>query len=120
MATIQVKRFRYEADIPATGLKPGEILLALDSGNTFICLTTNEKKLIGANTKTEKLTGEVNGVNRIFSTSSAYVEGKIEVYLNGVKEVFFIESSDTTITLEEAPKNNGFTDRIEATYILKS
>ncbi len=120
MATIQVKRYKFEVDMPNSGLKPGEFLLALDTGNTFICLSPVRRKLIGASTKTEILAGEVNGVNRVFSTSSAYVAGEIEVYLNGLKEVFFTESSDTTITLDEAPKNNGFTDRIEATYILKS
>ncbi len=120
MATIQVKRYRHEADLPNVGLRPGEILLALDTGNTFICLTTQDKKLIGASTKTEILTGEVNGVNREFSTSAPYVPGKIEVYLNGLKEVYFMESSDTGITLDEPPKNAGFTDRIEATYTLKT
>jgi len=37
-----------------------------------------------------------------------------------LKEVYFMESSDTGITLDEPPKNAGFTDRIEATYTLKT
>ncbi|MHC1773854.1 MAG: hypothetical protein AB9834_00435 [Lentimicrobium sp.] len=120
MATIQVKRYKFEVDMPNSGLKPGEFLLALDTGNTFICLSPVKRKLLGAGTKTEILTGQVNGANRVFTTSSPYVAGKIEVYLNGLKEVYFEESSDTTITLEEPPKNNGFADRIEATYTLKT
>lgn len=46
MATIQVKRFRLEASIPSRGLNTGELLLALDTGNLFICLSSTEKKLL--------------------------------------------------------------------------
>ena len=46
MATIQVKRFRLEASIPSGGLNTGELLLALDTGNLFICLSSTEKKLL--------------------------------------------------------------------------
>ncbi len=71
-------------------------------------------------TISEILTGAVDGVNRVFSTSSAFMAGKIEVYVNGLREIYFTESSDTTITLDEAPKNTGFTDIIASTYTLKT
>jgi len=74
----------------------------------------------GSQTKSEILSGSVDGINRVFATSFPYVSGKIDVYLNGLKEVYFVESSDTAITLDEAPKNDGFPDRIEAYYTLKS
>jgi len=69
---------------------------------------------------TELLYGQVNGVNRLFATSSPYVAERISVFKNGLKEIYFVESSETSITLDEAPLNIGFSDKIEALYILKS
>jgi len=74
----------------------------------------------GSQRRSETLSGPVDGINKVFTTSSAYVSGTIDVYLNGLKETYFVESSDRTITLDEAPKNIGFSDRIEATYTLKT
>jgi len=67
----------------------------------------------------EQLVGEINGVNKIFQTSVPYFSGKISVFVNGVKEHFFSELTENTIMLEEAPKNNEFTDIIESIYTIK-
>jgi hypothetical protein len=67
----------------------------------------------------EPLFGLVNGINRIFNASVPYSSGTITVFVNGFKERDFTEYSDTEIMLLEAPKNIGFTDRIEAIYIKK-
>ncbi|MFH1118269.1 MAG: hypothetical protein V1775_00490 [Bacteroidota bacterium] len=74
----------------------------------------------GSILKTEILIGQVNGINRVFSTSSPYVTLRINVFKNGLKEIYFVESSDTSVTLDEPPLSNGFSDKIEALYILKS
>ncbi|MHC1775724.1 MAG: hypothetical protein AB9834_09955 [Lentimicrobium sp.] len=74
----------------------------------------------GPETVSEILQGAVDGVNRVFATSAPYLSGNINVYLNGLKEIHFTESSDMTITLEDPPKNTGFTDRIESVFTLKT
>ena len=74
----------------------------------------------GSIIRTEIMIGQVNGVNRVFTTSSPYVSGRINVFKNGLKEIYFVESSDTSVTLDEAPLNHGYSDKIEALYTLKS
>lgn len=46
--------------------------------------------------------GVIDGSNRSFSTAQMYIAGQIEVYLNGLREVFFTQSPPT-ITFSEAP-----------------
>ena len=65
---------------------------------------------------TEELSGEVNNVNTVYTTSKPYRFGSISVFVNGLKEFNFSETDNTTITLHFAPQNAGFFDRIEATY----
>ncbi len=63
--------------------------------------------------------GDVDGVNTIFGTRNYYMPKSIMVFVNGLREHNFVETNDTTITLDTAPKNTGFTDYIEVTYIKK-
>lgn len=63
--------------------------------------------------------GDIDGVNRVFTISKPYVAQSIIVYVNGLKEHNFAETTDTTITLDTAPKNTGFIDYIEVTYLKK-
>lgn len=65
------------------------------------------------------LIGLVNGINKIFKTPTNYKSGEIIVFLNGIKERHFLETGNDEITLEESPKNNGFTDLVEALYLKK-
>jgi hypothetical protein len=74
----------------------------------------------GPETVSEILNGAVDGVNKVFATSCPYLSGNINVFVNGLKEIHFAESSDTTITMEEPPKNTGFSDRIESVFTLKT
>jgi hypothetical protein len=67
----------------------------------------------------ERLTGVIDGVNRIFSTSVPFETSTIVVFLNGLKEKHFSVLSDTQIMLDEPAQNSGFTDCIEAFYIRK-
>lgn len=64
----------------------------------------------------EKLTNEVDGINKLFVTTSPFDTDTLVIYLNGIKENHYIILSDTEIEFEDAPLNNGFTDVIEATY----
>jgi hypothetical protein len=74
---------------------------------------------VDTNPVDEQLTGVVNGVNRVYSTSYPFESGTITVFINGFKERSFIELSERQIELEVAPKNTGFNDLIEAIYIKK-
>lgn len=91
-----------------------------------IAITLNDRVLTisaasGANPiVSEQLIGIVDGVNRIFTTSAPYISGSISVFVNGIKESGFVKTNETTITLDEAPSNVGFTDKIEAIYSPKN
>jgi len=65
------------------------------------------------------LQGNINGINTIFTTSKPYASGKITVLLNGLKEYQFSEINETTIEMDDPPKNTGFTDILESIYKLK-
>ena len=65
---------------------------------------------------TEMLTGEIDNVKTIFTTSQPYVSGKISVLLNGLKEYYFSEINETTVQLNTPPSNSGFTDILECVY----
>ena len=67
----------------------------------------------------EVLTGDIDGINKVFSTSDPYEAGTLQVFVNGLKERHYTELSDTQIEFIVAPKNEGFTDLIEAIYIKK-
>ena len=77
---------------------------------------------IGSLQQDEQLIGEVDGINKIFATSVPYCPGTITIFRNGLKYSNFIEvaDSDTLIELEEAPRSDGITDKIEATYLKKT
>jgi len=65
------------------------------------------------------LLGEVNNINKIFSTPFPYISGTISIFWNGIKERNFKEISDTEIELEKPPLCNGFLDCIEAIFTSK-
>jgi len=64
----------------------------------------------------EVLTGNVNGINTIFKTSKPYKPDSINIYVNGLKEFFFSKTGESEITLDFAPSNEVFIDKIEAIY----
>lgn len=70
-------------------------------------------------TMQEKLTGNVDGANCVFTTSLPFVPGRISVFVNGLKEHFFEETADSEITLAQAPLNVGFPDTVEAIYTIQ-
>ena len=49
--------------------------------------------------------GAVNGVNKVFTVSHDYINGKISIYLNGLQqpETTYTETSPTSFTLADAP-----------------
>lgn len=68
----------------------------------------------------ETATGNVNGVNTLFSTSKKYVSGTLRVELNGqklVKDEDYSETTDQTFTMNEAPLDDlGYADKITVEY----
>lgn len=66
----------------------------------------------------EVLIGVVDGVNKTFTTSKTYYAGSIQIYINGLREKNFTETSSTTIALDEAPLSNGFIDVVEGNYLI--
>lgn len=87
--------------------------------NSYVSIITIGGGVINSNTPvTEIMIGNVDGINKQFSTTLPFNK-IIAIYINGLKEKNFSVSSDTTIILNEAPKNIGFSDIIEATYIKK-
>ena len=67
----------------------------------------------------EQLTGVVDGINCVFTTSQSYVSGTLILFLNGLKESGFTEVDDITILMDEAPKIAGFSDKLEGIYTIK-
>jgi hypothetical protein len=63
--------------------------------------------------------GEINGINRVFITASPFLSNTISIFLNGIKEKYYTINSDMQITLDDAPKNNGFNDVLEISYVIK-
>jgi hypothetical protein len=54
----------------------------------------------------ETPTGAINGTNKVYTTSSAYVAGSLSVYLNGVRQGRtndYTETTGTTFTFINAP-----------------
>lgn len=64
----------------------------------------------------EDLSDLVDGENITFTTSHNYKPGSLMIFLNGIKESNFIESTENTFTLIDPPSNIGFTDKIEVYY----
>ena len=60
-------------------------------------------------------TGLVNGSNTVFTTSQTYRSASTAVYLNGLREFHYTETSSTTITFSTAP-GSGDDVRIDYTH----
>lgn len=48
MNTVQIKRFRFDAEIPTVGLIPGELIVSLDKKKLYVCLTSTERLCINS------------------------------------------------------------------------
>jgi len=64
----------------------------------------------------ERLTGNVNGTNKIFTASASFDPATLSVFLNGIRELNYSVTATNAITLTDAPKNIGFTDVVTASY----
>lgn len=51
----------------------------------------------------ETLTGAIDGVNTVYTTTGAYRTGSTAVYLNGLREYHYAESGASEVTLEDPP-----------------
>lgn len=62
--------------------------------------------------------GVIDSANKLFTTTKAYVTGKLVVLLNGLRELNFIEKSNTTFELDEPPLIDSPTpDKVTTDYI---
>lgn len=50
-------------------------------------------------------TGTINGTNKVFTTTNAYISGSLEVFVNGLREIYFAETTpgSGTFTFDDAP-----------------
>lgn len=67
--------------------------------------------------KNELMLGVVNGINKIFTTSSPFVLGSLLVFVNGLKVRNYTVNSNMQITFDDPPLSDGELDIIEATYV---
>jgi hypothetical protein len=58
--------------------------------------------------------GAVSGSNTTFTTANVYRPGSTAVYLNGLREHFYAESSPVTLILSSAPESG---DDIRVDYV---
>ncbi len=68
----------------------------------------------------ERLTGIINGVNKVFTTTENFVAGSTKVFINGLRQelgVDYTETDDNEITFQDAPSNTGFTDVLLIEYL---
>jgi hypothetical protein len=61
--------------------------------------------------------GTIDGTNKLFTIANEYISSKLTVYLNGIREINFIEKSDTTFELNVAPLEG---DCVTVDYIKRS
>lgn len=63
----------------------------------------------------EKLNG-IDGLNTIFATSQNFKNGSTQLFLNGLKEMNYIEISNNHINTLFTPSINGFDDELIIRY----
>ena len=94
-----------------------EITHILPDVPTYEIRIDNETTIKTAEVVYERLSGSIDNINTIFTTSFPYRQGSIMVFLNGLKESYVSEIDSGTIELENPPSNIGFEDIVEAYYI---
>lgn len=57
----------------------------------------------GTDIKGDTPIGVIDGVNRVFHIAVPYRTASTAVYLNGLREMFYAETANNSITLEEPP-----------------
>lgn len=69
---------------------------------------------IAASIILEDLTTQIDGANIDFVVSQKYLSGNIKVFVNGLKERFITELTNTIVRLSPAPQDG---DSVEVEYI---
>lgn len=104
---------KYVVDSNGFTGNTNDTLISTTTGVTWVDISST------VNLKSEFPTGDINGINKFFTTSQPYVSGSLLLFINGIKDSHFNEVSDTQIEIETPPSNVGFSDIIEVTYIIK-
>jgi hypothetical protein len=100
----------------------GNTLVNNITGGTFVNINGSGDKYMMSNgilakEYTEIITENIDGINKIFTLSRIFINGTVSVYLNGIKEKYATELDNNKIQFQDAPKNSGFVDLIEVTYL---
>ena len=67
----------------------------------------------------EKMTGDIDNINTIFTTAHSFKTGSTTLFLNGIEESHYIELDNSSIMISFPPQNIGFIDLVEISYIQK-
>lgn len=70
----------------------------------------------GAQVFAEVPDGDIDGVNTIFTVANPYRSGSVGVYLNGLREDGYTESSPTTIQFDDPPSDG---DTVRVDYLVQ-
>ena len=120
---IPAKKFSSANLTPGTyGSPTKNVVLTVGPSGSLETIAETEDESGGSNIvslTTETMTGIVNGVNKIFSTSVPFEAGMLSVSINGLKDRGFTALSDRQIEFTTAPKSAGFTDLVEAIFVKK-
>lgn len=68
----------------------------------------------------ENLIGEIDGINKVFTTTDKYLSGTTQVFVNGLKQKrgsAYTESGEKEITFSDAPSTEGFEDELIINYV---
>lgn len=93
-----------------TANQPRAITFTVNTGSVYITPVLIE----------EQLTGTIDGLNKIFTTTKNFRSGSAKVFINGIKQkpgVSFTETANNEITFSDAPTAIGFEDELFINYI---
>ena len=68
----------------------------------------------------ETVTGSINGINTVFTTSDLYIAGSLTIFLNGLQQAKpgdYSETTSSSFTFINAPIGGANPDIITARYV---
>jgi hypothetical protein len=105
--TIKIKRYALDSNIPATGLNPGEFIMALDTGNLYISWTATTKILLCQATQLGDYLLKSQNLNDLPDKAAArtnldvYSKGEVDNLLSGLNwkaDVLVVATTNITLT----------------------
>lgn len=105
--TIKIKRYAVDANIPTTGLNPGEFIMAVDTGNLYICWTATTKILLCQASQLGDYLLKAQNLNDLPDKAVArtnldvYSKGEVDNLLSGLNwkaDVLVVTTGNITLT----------------------